>query len=59
MNALTPNASRKGAACIENEILRRSAAQNDSHAFDRVYINGDSHVPNTAPIETVFVNAMR
>ena len=26
---------------------------------DRVYINGDSHVPNAQPIATVFMNAMR
>jgi len=26
---------------------------------DRVYINGDSHVPNAQPIEAVFMNAMR
>ena len=26
---------------------------------DRVYINGDSHVPNAQPIEAMFMNAMR
>lgn len=28
-------------------------------AADRIYVNGESHIPNTQPIEAVFLNAMR
>ncbi len=42
----------KEAAFIQNEILAQTQV-------DRVYINGDSHVPNARAIESVFVNAMR
>jgi adenine-specific DNA-methyltransferase len=42
----------KEAAFVQEKILT-------DHAVDRVYINGDSHVPNASPIETAFVNAMR
>jgi adenine-specific DNA-methyltransferase len=43
---------QKEAAFVQEKILA-------DRAVDRIYINGDSHVPNATPIETVSVNAMR
>ncbi len=49
------------AAFVQTEILRppRSLETSEVWEPDRVYVNGDSHVPNAQPIETVFMNAMR
>ena len=48
-------------AFIQTEILRppRSLETSEVWEPDRVYVNGDSHVPNAQPIEAVFMNAMR
>jgi adenine-specific DNA-methyltransferase len=49
------------AAFVQTEILRppRSSETSEVWKPDRVYVNGDSHVPNAQPIEAVFMNAMR
>ncbi|MBC8445957.1 MAG: site-specific DNA-methyltransferase, partial [Chloroflexi bacterium] len=47
------------AAFIRQLRLPKSAETSEVWEPDRVYVNGDSHVPNAQPIETVFMNAMR
>jgi len=47
------------AAFIRQLRLPKSAETSEVWEPDRVYVNGDSHVPNAQPIEAVFMNAMR
>jgi len=49
------------AAFIQAKILRPPGSAETSEVLepDRVYINGDSHVPHAQSIEAVFMNAMR
>jgi len=49
------------AAFVQTGILRppRSSETSEVWEPDRVYVNGDSHVPNAQPTEAVFMNAMR
>ena len=47
------------AAFIRQLRLPKSLQTSEVWEPDRVYVNGDSHVPNAQPIEAVFMNAMR